>query len=249
MKPVLILLPGLSGTSELMKWIVPFLEPYFSLRLVNLPESKTAGDQNYDQLASYIYNQHIACEEGSCWILGESFSGPIAITLAKQYPQHVAGIVLAATFAACPNKLAHKLKNLVFMILHWRFAYQWGGLLFLCGVRAFKLSKKMRRTIFSELSRSSYQTTKDRLLTVVSCDVRSYLPLAQPVLYLNAKHDWLVWKHALATLYHLQPDMEVHSFESPHLVLQFQPQETAQIIIKFMQQNLNNKEDESVSII
>ena len=245
MKPVLILLPGLSGTSKLMKWIVPYLEDCFSLRLVDLPESQNAGDQNYETLASYVYETYLSKEKNGCWVLGESFSGPIAIKLAKQYPKSIAGIILAATFASTPNRFVRYFQKLLLPfllpILSCRFTRQWGGLLFLCAWQAFQLSANMRNIILQELGCTPTKTIKERLKTVMTCDVRSCLPLAQPVLYLKAKHDWLVHKQASEILQSLQPSIQIHSFDSPHLLLQFQPQEAAQAIQVFIIQNSANK--------
>jgi len=47
--------------------------------------------------------------EAPAYICGESFGGPIALTLARRYPSRVRGLILVSTFARYPGRLVGEL--------------------------------------------------------------------------------------------------------------------------------------------
>lgn len=239
MKPTLVLLPGLSGTSSLIQWITPLLEPHYELCLVELPTSITNRGQNYDSLCQYIEQAYFAKlpESTPIWVLGESFSGPIAITLAKRHPKRVLGIILAATFATCPNNLAKQFQKLLFMLLPFRLGREKAAALFLAGTGWLTAAPAMKHEITIALNSTPVPTLAERLRTVFTCDLSNLFPLKQPVLYLQAKHDWIVHSHALHTIQALQPHLKHQSLNAPHLILQFNAQESAKAIHHFIRSN------------
>lgn len=236
MKPTLILLPGLSGTSTLMQWITPLLAPHYELCLAELPASTNKGDQNYQTLCQHIEQTYLTkySETTSIWILAESFSGPIAIMLAKRHPENIHGIILAATFATCPNNLAKQLQKLLFTLLPLRLGRKKAAPIFLAGTKWLTASQTMKHQIKLALSNTPVPTLIERLHTVFTCDLSHLFPLKQPVLYLQAKHDWIVYSHALRTIQALQPHLKHQRFNAPHLILQFNASESAKAIHHFI---------------
>ncbi|MGL4667619.1 MAG: alpha/beta fold hydrolase [Saezia sp.] len=238
MKPTILMLPGLSGTSTLMQWLAPYLEERYQLVLAELPVSISHKDQTYDILCNHIEDTYFnQLTSSQCWVLGESFSGPLAIMLAKRHPKKISGVILAATFITCPNQLAKKLQKLLFALLPIHFGREKMGALFLAGTDLFQASPIIKRELSLALSATPTQTLIERLSTVITCDLRPLFPLAQPALYLQAKRDWIVQNQALKTIQIAQPNLKSICLDAPHLILQFKPQESASAIEQFILEN------------
>ena len=92
----LLLLPGLDGTGRFFARLQRCLDDRIDVEVVRYPGDRPLG---YRELANYV-RAHIGAQP--VVLLGESFSGPIAIRLAAELPQHVKGLILAATFITSP---------------------------------------------------------------------------------------------------------------------------------------------------
>lgn len=221
-----------------MQWLLPHLEKYYVLCLTELPVSQSHGDQNYETLCNYLEDNYLTkLTNPTCWVLGESFSGPLAVMLAKRNPQKIAGVILAASFITCPNKLAKKLQNLLFALLPIRLGREKIGALFLAGTDIFQISPIVRKEITLALNVTPIATLRERLATAIKCDLRPLFPLTQPTLYLQAKRDWIVCDYALQTIQALQPNLKHLCLNAPHLILQTKPQEAAFAIQQFITEN------------
>lgn len=92
-----VILPGLDGTSALL---AEFCESLSALgvaaRAVAYPPDRPLG---YEQLEALVRAQ-LPCEPHV--LLGESFSGPLAIRIAAAPPPGLLGLVLSTTFARAP---------------------------------------------------------------------------------------------------------------------------------------------------
>src|SRR5687767_5910188 len=103
----LMLLPGMDGTGHLF---APFLEALgneFNVKVVRYPGTEAL---NYAELEAVA---RAAMPDGPFVLLGESFSGPIAISLAASGSPHLKGLVLCCTFARNPKPLFTGLRSLV----------------------------------------------------------------------------------------------------------------------------------------
>ena len=106
---VLVLLPGMDGTGELF---APF-EAKLRVPLVRIAYPATES-MDYLQLVEYV-RQRLPVGQRFV-LLGESFSGPVAIGVAAQRPPLLAGLVLCCTFARTPHlwtRHLHKLAGLL----------------------------------------------------------------------------------------------------------------------------------------
>lgn len=93
-----LLLPGLDGSAELFDEFVQ-CRPRAEVHLVRYPLDSTW------QLDDYVAHAETAARAiGPCMVLAESFSGPIALRLARRC-ESVAAIVWVASFLRCPNPL------------------------------------------------------------------------------------------------------------------------------------------------
>jgi pimeloyl-ACP methyl ester carboxylesterase len=90
----LILLPGMHGTSELFSALLKCAPPQIECIPIDYPVSQRLG---YEQLLERIERQ--IPWDRSIFLLGESFSGPLAIRYAARHPDRVRGLILCVTFA------------------------------------------------------------------------------------------------------------------------------------------------------
>lgn len=103
----LVLLPGMDGTGTLFDPLVNALAGAVQTKVVAYPP---AGPNGYDALQKFA-EAALPVDEPVI-VLGESFSGPIAVSLAAKYPQQVRGVVLCCTFVQNPHPLLAPLKCL-----------------------------------------------------------------------------------------------------------------------------------------
>jgi pimeloyl-ACP methyl ester carboxylesterase len=94
--PEIVLLPGLDGTGELFDRVARFLVPHLDVRIVRYPQDPTLGYAGYIE----IVRNEIGARQ--VFLLGESFSGPVAVRVATQLKGQIKGLILAATFVKNP---------------------------------------------------------------------------------------------------------------------------------------------------
>ena len=98
--PTLVLLPGLDGTGILFEPLARALGVDLDVRVVRYPSDPTLGYRELESLARAALPT-----DRPFVILGESFSGPIAIRLAADSPPGLVGLILVVTFARNPYPL------------------------------------------------------------------------------------------------------------------------------------------------
>src|ERR1700737_741392 len=95
--PAVVLLPGLDGTGKLFGEFAQHLRPSVDPILIAYPKDQTLG---YDELEALVLaplpNDRLFV------LLGESFSGPIAIRIAARRPAGLVAVILCGTFAKNP---------------------------------------------------------------------------------------------------------------------------------------------------
>src|SRR5690349_11358194 len=92
----LVLLPGLDGTGELFSRFVASLRSH-DVQVVDYPRDRALG---YAALEEFVRER--LPREMDYFLLAESFSGPIAISIAASSPSHLKGLILCGSFAANP---------------------------------------------------------------------------------------------------------------------------------------------------
>jgi pimeloyl-[acyl-carrier protein] methyl ester esterase len=95
--PTLVLLPGLDGTGKLFTELLRALDCRVASIVVPYPTDVALG---YDELETLVRAALPA--QGSYVLLGESFSGPLAIRIAARPPPGLVGLILSVTFASNP---------------------------------------------------------------------------------------------------------------------------------------------------
>ena len=94
----LVVLPGLDGTDVFFRPFLAAIPPSIHSVVVSFPQSGAAG---YRELLEVVREETAALP--AFWVLGSSFSGPLAVLLAASDPGRVRGIVLAASFLRSPR--------------------------------------------------------------------------------------------------------------------------------------------------
>jgi pimeloyl-ACP methyl ester carboxylesterase len=211
------LLPGLDGTGKLFDRFVE-AHPVWAQPIPISYEQANAN--SYEFLVQYVASQIDTSRKHL--ILGESFSGPIAISLARASRTNLLGVVLSASFARNFPLLdripvpAALLEAAVSMAPH-RFLAK---LLLLNGV----LDKVLLDQVVAVTESVPSYVIAARVRAAQRINVRKELEeLDCPVLYLKALHDRVVHSGACEDIASSRARVEVAEFDSPHLLLQCKP--------------------------
>ena len=224
----LVLLPGMDGTGALFEPFIALLGSRFNVKVVHYPTTEPMGYPELEAVARAALPI-----EGPFVILGESFSGPIAISLAKSYSSQLKGLILCCSFVRNPYPLFSNLKSLVGM-LPITIAPKSVLSYFLLGPFA---TDALRIALFHAIAQVSPSAFRARLSAVLTVDVSGkFSSLDVPVLYLRASRDRVVPRGASELIARLNPRTNIVQIEAPHFLLQTAPTASAQVVGAFVQE-------------
>lgn len=109
----LVLLPGLDGSGKLFAPFVEALEPGLDVKVIRYPDDASLG---YLALEAFVRSSLPVAQPFV--LLGESFSGPIAISIAARPPANLLGAVLCCTFASNPRPRLSSFQLLLPLVSH-----------------------------------------------------------------------------------------------------------------------------------
>jgi len=226
--PSLILLPGLDGTGDFFQPLLEAIGDSIPTRVVRYP---VTGAYDYDTCLKLAHAELPA--DGSYVVLGESFSGPIAIALAAQAPRGLAGLILSSTFASNPRpRLAVIRPLLPYLPFHGSGTSLRLSQLMVLGRWITPQIRELHQRILASVPAD---TMRRRLEAVAGCDVRHSLARLQlPILCLVPKHDRLVPRSAARLIQQHYPAAAVVEIEAPHCLLQCTPALALTRIREFM---------------
>ncbi|MEI2456305.1 MULTISPECIES: alpha/beta fold hydrolase [Lysobacter] len=214
-----IVLPGMDGSGAWLDEFATAMAPRLPAKIVVYPPERALG---YDALVGLVRPQ--LPQAGPYLLLGESFSGPIAIRLAAERPSGLAGLVLCASFASTPRlpgsplsarALARIANALPLQRLPAAFAAPWLLGRWRTPARIERLQTLLRSVAPAVL--------RQRLREAGQVDVGDALAaIACPLLYLRAEHDRLVSADSLARIRARVPTLSDVAFDAPHFLLQVQ---------------------------
>lgn len=226
MRPLLLLLPGMDGTGTMFGPFIQALGADFETRVVRYP----AALASYPDCTRYAQAQ--LPEDRPFLLLGESFSGPVAVALAAEQPGGLLGLVLCSTFVRNPHPGLAWLAPLVaflpahrlpLRLIQFLLLGRWGTESLLSAVR-------------SMLSGVRSETMKARLLAVGAVDCTAMLSrIRVPVLALRASQDRLVPKAATTWIQAHLPGLETVTLTGPHWLLQACPAAATLALKAFLQ--------------
>jgi pimeloyl-ACP methyl ester carboxylesterase len=225
----LVLLPGMDGTGT---QFVPFIQALgddFKVRVISYPVDKPL---DYTELTGFVEN--LLPKQENYMLLGESFSGPVAISVAAARPPGLCGVILCCSFVRNPLPKLAKLKFIIDLL---PFALPPKKIL-----NHLLLGKFSTPTLFSSLQNSlakvSAPTLKSRLKSVLSVDESAKLQqLTIPVLYLQAAYDRIIPKSAGNLIKATYPGSNLVTITAPHLLLQTKPEAALNKIKAFIAEN------------
>jgi pimeloyl-ACP methyl ester carboxylesterase len=221
----LVLLPGMDGTGIFFEDFAAALPPHFKPFIVAYPDDPSLSYVELEALARAALPQ-----DEPYLILGESFSGPIAISIAASNPPGLLGLILCVTFARNPHPLLPLACAILNPLPAWRLPR------FVQQPNLFgRFNSPYLRAKLNEVrNRVSQKTLKTRLEAVASIDVSEKLSrVTVPTLYLRAKRDRVVSRASCDYIRKIHPIVEVAELDSPHLLLQTVPQEALAAIRDF----------------
>lgn len=212
----------MDGTGQLFARLVRELDGKLSADVIAYPATEPLG------YAALIAKVEATLGEGPVLLLGESFSGPIAIELARRHPDRVRGLILAATFARSP----------VFQFVA-RIGSRLDFRLFPAPLmRAFLMGGHRDDELAGEIERLVALLPQDvvamRMRDVAKVDVRTaFAAVTCPILVLHGENDYLVAtsdaRRELAT----HPLAIAKFMPGPHMLLQIRTAAAAAEICAF----------------
>ena len=222
----LVLLPGLDGTevffgpvlAALPKWIKPLVVTY-----------PTSGANDYPSLLSVIRSAVEDCED--FYVLGWSFSGPLALMLADKEPNRTRGVILCASFLRPPLPGLSSLRfAVVSPIVHLvRLAHR------LYSFSSDQIPDSLRHDKAMTLSRVPSSIVAARVRVILALDAREYVrDCALPVLYIAGSQDRVVPSWNAKEVARELPSTKVVTIDGGHLALYSNPREAVDAIVGFM---------------
>lgn len=222
----LVLLPGMDGTGALFARFVSASGNDFRSIIVSYPTHQPLG---YEALAEFA--RTCLPENEPFILLGESFSGPVAISLAAARPPGLKALVLCCSFDRNPLPFFHRLARFVDLLPISSNLIRMAAPLLFGRWSSASLNAELRQA----LTEVSPDILRARLRAVLKADMSNDLRRVDvPILYLRATHDRVVPSVALSRILTVVPSVKVTSVLGPHLLLQTAPSESAEALRSFV---------------
>lgn len=225
--PTLVLLPGMDGTGQLFSPLVTALASDVETIVVRYPCDISL---NYEELEA-IARKSLPTDRPFI-LLGESFSGPIAISLTAQHLPQQTGLILCSTFIKNPRPIFKSLKRLIPLLPFELFPTRWLSKILLGRFSTASLCAALKEAITQVMP----SVMRSRLRSVMEVDVSVQLAgLDIATLYLRASQDWVVPQTASIRVLEANPKAQEVVLDAPHCLLQASPIEAARAIRHFME--------------
>lgn len=222
----LVLLPGLDGTGLLFKDFVASLGPEVEVVVASYPMDTVL---DYSELESVA--RSFLPRDRPYFLLAESFSGPIAISIAASSPPGLLGMVLSCSFVRNPLPLLGVFRSAIRVA---PVALLPMALLSFLVLGRFA-SPALRGELAKSLSLVLPEVLRARARAALSVNVSSSLSrIKVPVLYLRASEDRVVPRFSSELIVSRVPHTKVVEFPAPHFLLQVLPSKAAAAVAEFM---------------
>ncbi len=209
--------------------LLPFLSEDVRTVVVSYPRDQPLG---YEELVPIV--EQALPADSPFVLLGESFSGPLALKVAAAHPEGLQALILCASFIGNPVRWLPA--PLALLVRPWMFRFFPA----LKTTRSFLggySSPALRALTAEALSGLRPEVLAHRVKAVLRVDVaRELTACPVPILYLAGSRDRVVRKHNLESITALGRSVEVVEIPAPHLVLQDQPEPAAAAINDFLSQ-------------
>ena len=221
----LVMLPGMDGTGDLFAPLIARLGPAVNTVVVRYPDEPLG----YEALIAHA--RRSVPTSGDFFLLGESFSGPVAIALAAEKPSGMRGLILSATFVRNPLPWTGPFVPLLRVL---PVTGATASLMTHVLLRSFS-TPALRTSIAASLAQMSPATIRARLRAIAAVNARENLAaVGVPIMYLRAEHDLVVPQAAGRLISKIAPHTRTVSIRAPHFLLQASVGEGACAICAFM---------------
>ncbi len=224
----LILLPGLDGTEVFFRPLITTLPSWVRPVVVTYP---TTGPNRYSDLLPLV--EAAVADIEHFYVLGWSFSGPLALTLAAKEPQRTQGVILSASFIRPPLPLLPRVRFAIGtqMVTFIRLARRVPG--FVPG----RWSAQVKRDKATTLGRVPAEALVARIQAILTVDARETLHACRaPILYVAGSHDRVVPLRNGEEVVREAPTARIVTIAGPHLAMYSNPVAAATAITTFMQE-------------
>ena len=222
----LVLLPGLDGTDVFFRPLLAALPGWILPMVVQFP---TVGANEYPDLIRLVRSAMAGTR--SYYVLGWSFSGPLALMLAEAEPAKVRGVILASTFVRSPRPIYARLRWAAVTPTVWMLRF------------GKRLPVWLSRSSSDRLRQDKTETWKRVKASMVAARIRALLQVdarellkscPAPVLCLAGSNDGIVPHSNVKEIACVQPSVQVRMIDGQHFALYTNPTAAADAITKFM---------------
>ncbi len=218
----ILLLPGMDGTGELSKPFAELAPSRFRPIVVSLPDLVS-----YDALFEAV--EKAVPPSGNFAVLGESFSGPLAIRLAARHRDRVVALILSNSFISAP-------RSALLRLVPWRLLLSldppaWISRVFMVGRSASRREVEDIRRTAALCNRRTLAKRMDEVLTLK--DDHASSGVTCPVLCLRGTEDRLVHVSSADRISKAFQHVTRAEIAGPHLLLHTRPHETWAAIERF----------------
>lgn len=215
----LVLLPGLDGTDVFFRPLLKALPPWVTPVVVQYP---TDGRNDYEHLFNTV--SAAVGDLGDYWVLGWSFSGPLALMLASQRRPRLRGVILCASFVRAPRRVLAWCRFAAVGPVFWTIRVARRIPVFLSG-----------RDTWSDKAetwtRVSAATLARRIRALLSVDAREMAARCEvPIVYLASSHDVVVPRWNADEVTRHAPSTQLVVIDGPHMALYTNPEVAARTI-------------------
>ncbi|HKE88377.1 MAG TPA: alpha/beta hydrolase [Vicinamibacterales bacterium] len=222
----LVLLPGLDGTDVFFRPLLRALPSWVRPIVVQYP-----ADTGHDYAGLFTLVSEAVRGVDDFWVLGWSFSGPLALMLAAAEPRRTRGVILSASFVRPPHP----------MLAWFRFAAVDGVITMVRIARRIPLflsingARDARRDKAETWARVSARTLAARARAILRVDARDLLRRCDaPIVYLAASRDAVVPRRNADEIVRQAPSTRVMVIEGPHLAMYTNPHAAAEAICRVL---------------
>lgn len=220
----------MDGTGKLLAPFISRLPSELEPVVVSYPKDEVLS---YAQLLPLV--EKALSGEGSFVLLGESFSGPLAVMAAAKKPNGLVAVVLVASFVRSPapwvfRHLRPIVRGFLFHVIPKSL------------MKCILFGTESSKSFADDFSRTAAEIPPEvfaaRIREVIKVDVSSELrQLSVPLLYLAGSRDVIVPARSVDLIRKFCPKVTVVTLDAPHLVLQTTPEESAKAIQSFLHNN------------
>jgi pimeloyl-[acyl-carrier protein] methyl ester esterase len=224
----LVLLPGLDGTGQLFSEFIAALPKTISTSTVSYPAEEFLP---YIALRPFVIAAIPRSEPFV--LLAESFSSPLAVEFAATRRSNLAAVILCSGFVSRPiGAWSSVAKALVwpwiFKLNRPRFLIEYFGAGRHAPEALIQKVRQVRRSV-------SPRVMSGRTREVLACDARQALTqVTVPILCISGTEEHLLADSCLKEMRVIKPEMLVVQVPGPHMLLQREPRNVANIVSAFI---------------